>query len=405
MLGRSAIAAPPDGLGYSETRVSCTERGGTPAWRVNVDATLSAGGAASGGPLLLVVEHSPLVVDSVRCERAKSIARVVNSDGRRALLLEPFSRIERPWHGATLRFELLWHPGDAGDLAYGGTAPRGVIQCLSLPDMLPPLLSATDPLVPPLPTLPRVFLEQELPERLDAGGLSIPDRHGALTPTLLQTVIFPRAWCVASSEKISVVDAIHVSKAGAATALRRATQMTSFLEETLEFDPPAHIVVHLEADHEDAPVLGSGAYCPVTPLAIGAIDPKVGQDLSVIRALAQVWINGGVRIAGENAGTLMLGLAGALGVLWFEANGRDEHATATVQRLRTAVERAEATGHWERADQANDLMLEISGSPGRLKLLQSFGRLISQRWGSILPQSLIVELLRKHRVAVRHVFE
>lgn len=377
------------------------------AWMINVVARLHATGQAATGPLLLNFGYCPLVVEEISSTRAAAIEQVSNSAGVPVTVLIPAEQVPEPWAGTDLTYRLRWLPDSGISTSPDQIACGPIAPCLVLPSMLPRLVSGTHPLAVASQKLPRLFYKKELPADLDAGGIAMPDRQGAATPELLQTVVFPRnnELCDGATVAVGSSRPLDVSQDGAATAHARMEEMAKFIAQEFNCVPPVRFVGWLEERSHPEVYAATGAYCPVPALAVGGIDPRVGQDLTVIRLLAQSWLDGGVQIVGENAATLVLAIAGALGLRWLEANDRWDHLQTTINRQRSAVQTARANKRWTESEIVYDIQLSLFDRLRKKKVMRKAGELFCEHWGEGLPQTAVVDALRREGVRVPHVFE
>lgn len=376
-------------------------------WTVRVVAQLHAAGRAATGPVLLNLGFCPLLLEEVGSSCTATIERVTTSSGVPVVVLTPVGEGETPWSGSQLTFKFRWAPDSAVSNGSEGGPGGTIAPCLVLPNMLPRLVSAEEPLAPPFRRLPRVFFKTELPESLDAGGIAIPDDTGKPTPELLQTVIFRKADRLIDAPSVAIGSSLQLDLApnGLETAQNRMIEMANFVAEELRLVPSVRLVAWLDERAYPDVYIGTGAFCPITALAVGGVDPRVGQDLTVIRSLAQTWLDGGVQIYGENAASLRLAIAGALGLRWFEANNREAHLQTALAQQRRAVATALANNQWTASEIVYDIQLSLFESPRRKKVLDRVGQLFLAHWGEVIPQGAVIAILRRAGVRVPHVFE
>lgn len=395
-------------LAYQEARIKVDQTKEADVWMVVIDATIYARGKAATEPLVLNLGYCPLVLRTVVSDRIHSAEYVVNSHGVPAVLLTGANFPHATWHEARLRLTFHWMPtvsiagGSVGGRGQGTLAP-----CLVLPEMLPRLVSVGDPFALPHRELTRVFFDDQLPPGLNAGGIAVPDAAGDPSPELLQTVIFRRTEQSRSSDQVAVAfaGAASASPTALAAAKGRLVSMAEFIAEELNCAVPVRFVACIDERSHPELYAPSGAYCSLSPLAVGLTDPRVGQDLSVIRCLSQGWLSGGVRLWGENAVTLTLAIAGALGLRWFEANDRMDHLAEELERQEAVVAEARESRDWSEGNMVLDTQLAMFRRNRSKKVMIKVGAIIRERWGQVVPQGVIVDALRSAGVSVPHVFE
>lgn len=378
------------------------------SWRVDVTARL-AGGRSSRGDVLLVPGKSPLALLEVSSEDVIGVRHEQLSTGARVVRLTGRARGTNGWNGAELRIRLCWSPDGARDGP--SSSPAGAsfsAPCLVLPDMLPTIVDVERPLsVAPPRRLPRIEYDADLPDGLNAGGIAVPDWCGRATPQLLQSVVFRATPGAPDYDDLAVASANLAHDAGEmANAYEYSRRLLHDVRDSLLAPQTVRPVICLVDGTESSEVYPvAGAYCPTAAVDVGARQRNAGKPISIARLLAQSWLGGGVRVWGENAALLCLGIGGALGLCCVERMGEAAYVTRTLDAMREAITRASGPHGWGPGDLLRDMQLSLYEGLGDSRVRKALGRLIREHWGRFLPQEDLVATLRGAGVRVPHVFE
>ena len=385
-----------------------------------MNLVLRASDDSEHGPILLDIGSCPLIVQSVESESITGGERIVDARGRLQLALTPVATLPR-WDKVRLHMRLLWSPETPVQRGAVSSAGGILAPCLVLPDMLPePRMAARLIDDGPPPRLPRLYFEAELPSGLSAGGISMPGRSGDPSPELLQTVIFrtaPVRGAVDESDDLAVcaADAASPSQARLESAFDMAQQLIEFIKGDLGFAAPVRPVICIGADVIEKsgdlgraePYAPTGAYCPVAAEEAWATETEKGKDVLVATILAHALLGstgGGVRVWGENAVELAMGVGGALGLRWLQTIGSNAALARALAVRRDKVARAESTGEWSPSLHAMALQIPLCHGLQSRRNRRRLGRLLKRHWGHFIPQDLLVQELRRWGIRVPHVF-
>ena len=148
----------------------------------------------------------------------------------------------------------------------------------------------------------------------------------------------------------------------------------------------------------------SGAYCPVPYADVGAFNKNSGKPAHVIRLLAQAWLAGGLRVWGENAADLGLAIGGAYGLHWLQKEGHQQYLRKLIAISERSIAEAEARRELQLADRVRSMEIAFFRGLSNSDLGSGLRKFVRDNWGSFVEQDTLIALLRKHGVAVPHVF-
>jgi hypothetical protein len=392
------LRATRSSISFDKLKISLYPAGSR-AWVVRVVARVHGGSRVRGD--LIVQPVFPLGISQVTSDYAQKSEGSADGDGDTAIRLLAPEDAKKGWDGAEISFELTWRE-DADAVASNSVS----VPCLVLPDMLPRLIEATDPLGADAPLrMARISFDEELPGELDAGGISIPDRKGRGTAELLQTVIFratndgPRFNDLAVAAGQSRADASQLQR-----AYEYVSPLLEFVKRDLLVSLPVRPVICLSNASPSEGYRPVGADCPLPPSYVGAVQPDVGKPVSVIRLLTLGWLGGGVRLWGENSVSVELALGGAIGLRCVSESGAHAFVQRALADLDARITAAHASGTWSADDLVRSIQLPLFHGLRDDTLRRVLGRLIQQHWGEFLPQSELITLLRSRGVSVPNVF-
>lgn len=369
-------------------------------WDVIVVGELR-GGRKSEDELLVTAAASPLAIQEVSSNFASAVHIPAEAGEATAVRLTQ-RKSTGGWDGAELVMRLRWRP----PARQSEESQRGALEapCLVLPDMLPRVAETRSSLgLPPPRHLPRLFFEDELPASLNAGGVAVNDEQGHATPELLQTVIFPST--PGAPDFNDVVIASSPAPGDPAQFRRSYEYLQPLLSEVGEMlgpDLAVRPVVCLTDSAATFPVMG--AYCPLAPADAGAERSNTGKPVNAIRLLAQAWLGGGMRLWGNNASELALAIGGGLGLFWLQEAGYDAHLERMLDEMTRKVQEAEASRDWRQADIVRAIELGVFRGLTHRAFPAALRSFIQGSWGRYVLQESLIDLLRRHGIAVPHVF-
>ena len=374
---------------YLVTVHAATTRG----WEVHVRARVAEVEEHSS-ELVLRCPTASIEIDSVHLQGVESPTRL--SDDGEDWLLELRDGEDSHWDGRYLDFTLYWNP-DAD-----ATPPAGKYRapCLAIPDMLPAIV---EPVGTSEWELPRVEWGDELPPGLNAGGASIPDWRGRPTPEFLQLVI-----CVDTS---GAPESDHLVMTGDSScrdvkrlrqAYAYAAPLVDFLRKEMKFGKPARCVPCLS--NADDNYSWTGAYFPIRPAYLGAVDRGHGRGTMVVSALAHAWLGAGIRVSGENAAELTFGLSGAISLWWMQQKGYVDQLRERLRRASVAAQPTTPEGVPHPPMIAAAVELELFAKFESAKARRFIRALVNDNWGRYVEQEEVISSLRRLGVTVPYVF-
>lgn len=375
-------------------------------WRVVADATLRAGQLATS-TLLVDPSLSPLALDAVTSDHAS--CNMIFKDGAETgfFQLDLPERSGRSWDGVTLRFHFRWSPSGRDAVTRHSARVRiRETPCLVMPDMMPQLRSVDDS-VPGVRSdaLPRVTIDSGLPPELALAWVAASEEPRKQRDALLQAVVFPSQQVWTSESALSIVRApsAQVTPEQLVHAHHYALGFLRFVESRFGHGTRVHPALCLTHTPWDRRYPASGAFAAIEPEYAGARTPNVGKPQELVRMFAQSWLGGAVRLSGENALELTLAVGGSLGMCWLR------HARQT-EALKRSISMQECA---LRETRSSDHLLKHRVYALQLPLFRGFEanvvgpilqRLTHDHWGSFLPQTVLIDELRRIEVPVPGVF-
>lgn len=394
------------GVVYDDIALSISPLAHRDVWAVEGNATLLADKYAERSAVRLHFDARLPGVASL-ADATQSAAQCKDGNGI------PYWRFTLPewaihgWSEVKLRLQFEWHAKLAVEDSNSAVGPTRVPPlCLVIPSMLPRLVSEATPIPMPPPKLPVIRYDTELPQELDGGGIALADQNHDPGTDLLQTVIFVRPEFHADAAKAGVAEGhgVRLTDDAMKVVLDRAGAMLEFIGDEYGFRPHVRPVVFLTDWEFPLIDIPNGAFAPMKPEWIGARDPSLGKDQSVIRLLAQAWLGGGVRVWGENSVSLTLAIGGALGLRWYQQNDRLVHLEKTLAWQDRDLARAITANLWTEHEETLSIQLPLFHAMQDGRLQRALGTLLRQYWGRFLPQKVLIDLLRRFGVALPRVF-
>lgn len=373
-------------------------------YTVAVGVRLS-GGRAEASELLLEMRHSPLQLLDLASDGSFDIARDNEDHVSAGRFIPGRERLKRGWGGAELSMLFKWTPRRYGhETALASLSPFAA-PCLVVPDMLPVATEATRKIGGDPPTqLLRITLSEELPQSLNAGGVAVLGGGEQAGDTLLQTVIFPSNRAAADYDDLVVTSARHPEdRAALERAYEYARSFVEYLHHKLAPALPVRPVICLSDSRSTYPL--AGAYCPIGANEVGAERPTFGKPISVTRLLTQSWIDGGVRLWGENAPSLRLAIGGALGLHWLRESGHATYLKESIKTWQHAIANAQTHGRHEMGDVVRALEVAIFHGFEKPAVIAALAKFVHQNWRRHVHQGVLIALLRSFGVFVPHVYE
>jgi hypothetical protein len=378
-------------------------------WLLETEITLRCGSAAEGD-LLIDLQLVPLELLHLTCDRGTPIMPDITG----AVPLQIAVRLNEVrtgnWNGARLRCAFRWSPDRAltSDVGAAGRS-FAVAPCLLLPDMLPRATVAGEGVATTPPALlARIAFNGELPVGLSAGGVAIPNRSGDPTTELLQTIVVPsitrRAAVIREELIVMSDDSRDAVRDNLSLAAGYVSPLLDFLKRELGLGRSVRPVVYVGGVTYPPSFYPVGAYVPVAAEDVGAVVVNVGKPMSIIRLLAQAWLNAGIRIYGENASDLSLAIGGAIGLYWLEATRHSAELERALASQSASVAAARSTGAWRPADHVLAIQLSLYDSLSRPAVGKRIRALLAEHWGRYVPQEVLIKSLRDLGVAVPSVF-
>lgn len=349
----------------------------------------------SRGELVLLEPVAGIDLESVSADGA-SVQEWTSDDGeqRGFQLTSKSARWNR--QPQVVKMVLAWDPN---------INDQSIVQtpCAVLPDLLPGVIDLGFPLPADAPVRqPRLYFAEELPPSLQAGGIAMPDRNGRATPELLQTVIFPAEEGFVGVNDLAIGrTSSRFDEASCEAAYEYAWPLLSFISSELALAMPVRPVIMLLDTHRETVFPPVGAYCPLLGDDVGAVLPDSGRPVTAVRFLSQAWLNGGMRLWGENGLELSLALGGALGLRWLQVND-EEGLQAELERLT-----GEAAGNFEAGDFAKTvkgLQIHLFRGLQSSAVRAQLGALVRNNWGGHVSQDGVIQMLREAGVSVPFVF-
>ncbi len=374
----------------------------TGVWSIQVCARL-AGGDDGTGALLLRMSDSPLAITTITTG-SHGGAFQTHFDRESNVIVEPRKR-GKGWVGTELILHLEWKPDVPSRLLADNPTGLGLTApCLVLPDMLPSLLEVERPIATFGRRRTRIRFAAELPDGLSAGGIAIPDWRGRASYDLLQTVV-----CRAP-ESSRAYDAIVLTSAQSPREMtpvsathERLISMVDFIASELRASLPVRPVVCL-IDRYGTTYPGVGAFCPILATDVEVYNRNVQREVNTVRLLAQSWFDGGIRIGGENALALRLGIGTGLGLSWLQRFASRPEVDRAIEDLEATVAGANVGNELSAANVARAIGLSVFRAVGTSDTWRVLGRFVRKRWGERVGQQELIDLLRKSHVHVPHVF-
>ena len=120
--------------------------------------------------------------------------------------------------------------------------------------------------------------------------------------------------------------------------------------------------------------------------------------------LAQSWVGGGVRLAGENALELTLAVGGALGLRWLEHMELRAPLERAIKSQEAAIQEARKTGNWRLKERGFAIQQPLYRALKSAAVRDKLRALINDHWGCHLPQDIWVAELRGIGVSVPVVY-
>ncbi len=374
----------------------------TDAWSIEVCGRLH-GGYKTDGALLLRNGNSPLAITGVDTGPLDG-ALEIQYEGDSNVIIEPRRR-RKAWAGTELTLHLEWSPELPSRLmadrssGFGLTAP-----CLVLPDMLPSLVEVDRPIETFSRKRTRIRFAAELPDGLNAGGVAVPDWRGKPSLDLLQTVVCRTRESEPDYGAFVLTNAQRARELTPASApYERLISMVAFIASELHVSLPVRPVVCL-VDSYGTIYPSAGAFCPVLAADIEVNNRNAQRDVNTILLLAQAWLDGGIRIWGENALALRLGIGTGLGLTWLQRHAAPPEVDRAIAHLEAAVAGAGVGEEMSAANVARAIGLSVFRTAHASDTWRVLGALVRKRWGDRVAQQELIDLLRKYHVQVPHVF-